>query len=252
MYADKDYCNNHEYPWAPYALSYINDTPQIYKDWPNDLGWGLNARADVWGTDFFSDDKSATNFLATPGQMHIHTPSEHQFNGKNYDAEIHWVHYTMVDGAPNFSVIGYMFDIDDGDASGNTTMIDELLKTYNLQSPDKYDPSTEEPDEDDNSFNDTNDANDPEHYPMIDIGKFFSDVDTVNFYHYEGSFTTPPCTEGVKFYIMKQIQPLTSKQLENIKRYTESYTPNDKNPPSDHPAENAANPDNAAGNNREI
>ena len=108
----------------------------IHTDWPNNYGWGPNARADVWGTDFFSEGKDVVNFLATPGQMHIHTPSEHQFDGKNYDAEIHWVHYTMVDGAPNFSVIGFMFDIDDGDAAGNDTLIDELLETYNLQSPD--------------------------------------------------------------------------------------------------------------------
>ena len=223
----------------------------IYQDWPNNYGWGPNARADVWGTDFFSEGKDVVNFLATPGQMHIHTPSEHQFNGKNYDAEIHWVHYTMVDGAPNFSVIGFMFDIDDGDAAGNTTLIDELLKTYNSQSPDQFDPDLDA-DKDDHSFTDTNDDNDPEHYPQIDFGTFFEDVDTVNFYHYEGSFTTPPCTEGVKFYIMKQIQPLTSQQLANIKLYTESYTPQDKVPASDHEAVNAANPDNAAGNNREI
>ena len=145
-----------------------------------------------------------------------------------------------------------MFDVEEGDPAGNDTLIDELLATYNAQSPDKYDPSTGEPDEDDHSWEDTNDADDPTRYPMIDFGTFFSEVDLANFYHYEGSFTTPPCTEGVKFYIMKQIQPLTSAQLENIKRYTESYTPNDKEPTSDHPAENSANPDNAAGNNREI
>ena len=154
MLDEKAYCKEHNYEWAPYALSYINyelivvdedgnvvevkddKERMIYQDWPNNYGWGPNARADVWGTDFFSEGKDVVNFLATPGQMHIHTPSEHQFNGKNYDAEIHWVHYTMVDGAPNFSVIGFMFDIDDGDAAGNTTLIDELLKTYNSQSPD--------------------------------------------------------------------------------------------------------------------
>ena len=181
MIANKAYCDNHEYEWAPYALAYINywmvdedgavvyekqtdsngdvifdssgdpvlkkdgqgeiipiidESRLIYEDWPEDYGWGPNARADVWGTDFFSEEKDAVNFLATPGQMHIHTPSEHQFDGKNYDAEIHWVHYTMVDGAPNFSVIGFMFDIDDGDAAGNDTLIEELLETYNLQSPD--------------------------------------------------------------------------------------------------------------------
>ena len=77
----------------------VEDTARlIYAAWPDGVGWGTDARADIWQTDFFSDDKNAVNHLATPGQMHIHTPSEHQFDGKNYDAEIHWVHFTMVDG----------------------------------------------------------------------------------------------------------------------------------------------------------
>ena len=176
--------------------------------------------------------------------MHIHTPSEHQFNGKSYDAEIHWVHAHEVNGEINYAVIGYMFDVEEGDANGSFDLIAELLKTYNAQSPDKYDPSVE---------SDNQDASDSANddffkYPMVDVGAFFDQVDLVNFYHYTGSFTTPPCTEGVQFYIMKQIQPLTDKQLKNIKKYTEDYTPHDDN---DEPS-NTANPGNAAGNNRAI
>ena len=243
------YCDKGTYEWAPYALTYINDDVKSYADWPEkngvSYGWSANALADIWQTDFTSNVKNAVeNFQATPVQMHIHTPSEHHFNGKSYDAEIHWVHAHIVNGEYNYAVIGFMFDVEEGDDSGSFDLIAELLKTYNEQSPAKYDPSKESDNQDaSNSAND-----DLFEYPMVDVGKFFEQVDLVNFYHYTGSFTTPPCTEGVQFYIMKQIQPLTEAQLENIKKYTEDYTPHEDN----EEPENTANPDNAAGNNRAI
>ena len=58
---------------------------------------------------------------------------------------------------------------------------------------------------------------------MIDVGKFFEDVDTDNFYNYVGTKTTPPCDPDYEYFIMKQIQPITEEQLENLKKYTNSY-----------------------------
>ena len=33
------------------------------------------------------------------------------------------------------------------------------------------------------------------------------------FYNYEGSLTTPPCTEGVQFYILKTAVDISKQQL---------------------------------------
>jgi len=41
---------------------------------------------EVWETD------GVDNYSARPLQMHIHTPSEHTIDGKQYDAELHFVH----------------------------------------------------------------------------------------------------------------------------------------------------------------
>ncbi|MEY4431675.1 MAG: hypothetical protein RLZZ533_1611, partial [Cyanobacteriota bacterium] len=36
---------------------------------------------------------------------------------------------------------------------------------------------------------------------------------SLQYYSYAGSLTTPPCTEGVRFYILKQPVPMSAAQL---------------------------------------
>lgn len=49
----------------------------------------------------------------------------------------------------------------------------------------------------------------------VDMGYLHDseDVDCSDFWHYEGSFTTPPCTEGVNFYIVKKPIKISNAQL---------------------------------------
>ena len=146
--------------------------------------------------------------------MQVHSPSEHQIDGQSYDVEIQWVHAIEDEDLTKHAVISYMFDVKNGDADGNSTLIGELLKNYNEQSPDQFLPS---------NFSSSCDYSDLTSCPMIDVGKFFEDVDTVNFYNYVGTKTTPPCDPDYEYFIMKQIQPITEEQLENLKKYTNSY-----------------------------
>lgn len=39
------------------------------------------------------------------------------------------------------------------------------------------------------------------------------------FWAYNGSWTNPPCTEGIKWVILKQVQGISSAQVDQIKRY---------------------------------
>ena len=48
--------------------------------------------------------------------------------------------------------------------------------------------------------------------PMVDIG-LISQLDLTNFYTYKGSLTTPPCTEGLRWVVLKDIQPISAAQL---------------------------------------
>jgi len=41
-------------------------------------------------------------------------------------------------------------------------------------------------------------------------------LDEEEFWSYNGSLTTPPCTEGVKWTVMRKVQPISQKQFEDL------------------------------------
>jgi len=51
----------------------------------------------------------------------------------------------------------------------------------------------------------------------FDFQALYGDNDRTKFWHYGGSFTTPPCTEAVDFYIMMQPAVMTTAQLAKFK-----------------------------------
>lgn len=38
-----------------------------------------------------------------------------------------------------------------------------------------------------------------------------------DYWSYDGSFTTPPCTEGIKWSVIKQVQSISQEQLDFFK-----------------------------------
>lgn len=114
-------------------------------------------------------------------QFHYHTPSEHQFGSQNYLGEIHFVH---AKSEGNLAVIGIMLQI--GEVNDVLSVLLNGTKMTTLN---------------DDEFT----AN------KVDLSALAPAMPT--FYHYNGSLTTPPCSEEVQWYVSKQPLTLTSDQF---------------------------------------
>ena len=114
-------------------------------------------------------------------QFHFHTPSENTIEGKFYPMEMHLVH---VDKEGNIAVIGVMFF--EGE------MNNELAKAWSVMPKDHDKTATAASTIDANALL-------PKRH---------------DYYRFNGSLTTPPCTEGVTWVVMKEPVTVSSAQVE--------------------------------------
>ncbi len=115
-------------------------------------------------------------------QFHFHTPSEHQFNGQPYAMELHLVHQNE---NSQLAVLGLM--------------IQEGKKNENLQAV--WDMLPKEKTEQDLPIGEP-----------INLEALLPETDS--FFHYDGSLTTPPCTEDVKWVVFEQPIEMSKEQIE--------------------------------------
>ncbi len=114
-------------------------------------------------------------------QFHFHRPSEEQIDGKNASMVAHFVHKSK---EGKLAVIGVMLNEGKDSAAIKTLWANLPPKEGEEFLPAKV------------TFN-------PASMLPKDMG----------FYNYEGSLTTPPCTEGVQFYILKSPVDISKQQL---------------------------------------
>lgn len=123
-------------------------------------------------------------------QFHIHAPSEHSVNGFLSFMELHMVHADLTDeNDPRYAVLGIMFDL----GLKPNPCIDQMLENI---------PPC---------------GCQIEVTGMVDFMKCFGDQVQGPWYEYRGSFTTPPCTEGVVFSIMERRATITLAQYQKFK-----------------------------------
>ncbi len=117
-------------------------------------------------------------------QFHFHSQSENAVNGRLFPMEAHLVH---ADENGKLAVVGVMFE--DGAAN---PFVEELWKYMPALANSTMNVSNE-------SINVMN---------MLPVNK--------DYYSWEGSLTTPPCTEGVKWMLLKEPVTISEDQVKKL------------------------------------
>jgi carbonic anhydrase len=137
------------------------------------------------------------NFIAVPEkewryelkQGHFHSPSEHTIDGEHFAMEIHLVH-TNEEG--KLLVVGVM--VREGEENPMLNRIWSFM-------PEQVGDSTDSP------------------LTVFEAGLL---PPTRNYFSYDGSLTTPPCSEGVSWVVLRD--PLTAS-AEQVARFQERVGP---------------------------
>ncbi|WP_202306208.1 carbonic anhydrase [Dryocola clanedunensis] len=116
-------------------------------------------------------------------QFHFHAPSENTLHGKHYAMEMHMVHKNA---EGDIAVVAVMFETGAANA--------ELTKLWGAM-PTKAEESTALK-------------------QKIDVVKLLPD--DLTHYRFSGSLTTPPCSEGVRWLVMKHPVTLSAQQLKQF------------------------------------
>lgn len=114
-------------------------------------------------------------------QFHFHTPSEHTVDGKSFPMEMHFVHQSA---EGNFAVVSALFV--EGAPNENLA---KLIANF---------PAAK---------------GDTRHMPEVKLDLQFHLPLNSKAYSYMGSFTTPPCTENVEWYVFQQPVSASAAQL---------------------------------------
>ena len=116
-------------------------------------------------------------------QFHFHTPSEHAVDGELLPMEVHLVHRSA---EGHFLVLGLVFEEGAADP-----VIDEFAADIPLHMGESHKGT------------------------RIHAGELISGEQS--WYHYPGSFTTPPCTEGVKWFVATKPRTASAGQIERFR-----------------------------------
>jgi len=122
-------------------------------------------------------------------QYHFHTPSENQINGHTFPLEAHFVH-SKEDG--DLAVVAVMFEVG-AENPALVPLIAAMPKEENQQV--KIDHN-------------------------VDLRALFPD--DLHYYRFSGSLTTPPCSEGIRWLVLKKPVTLSQAQLDAFKQALKS------------------------------
>jgi len=117
-------------------------------------------------------------------QFHLHTPSENLLKGNQYPLEAHFVH---ADKDGNLAVVAVMYEVNKQNAqlASLTQSMPKPGQTSKLATS----------------------------FPVADM---LPEYDA--YYRFNGSLTTPPCSEGVRWFVLEKTQTLSEAQRAELNR----------------------------------
>ena len=124
--------------------------------------------------------------------IHYHSPGEHTLDGERFAAELHLVHQHA---GGSLAVIGLLYRM-----GAANPLVQNLLDAV----PD--------------GITSVDLANGP---PAADYVP-----DRADYYGYNGSLTTPPCTEGVRWFVMQSVGTVSQEQVNRLQELT--HGPNNR------------------------
>lgn len=127
-------------------------------------------------------------------QFHFHALSEHTYAGQHSDMEVHFVHKSD-DG--QFAVVGVFLNKGEHNPAFGPVLSNLPQKAGESQYVNGVAINT---------------------IDLLPVER--------EYYRYDGSFTTPPCTEGVKWFVMAQPLELSAEQVSSFTAlYDNNYRP---------------------------
>ena len=118
-------------------------------------------------------------------QFHFHTPSENKIEDHSYPLEAHFVH---ADKAGDLAVIAVMFEPGEQNAE-----LEKIWEHIPHEAGEKHELSD-----------------------MVDANVLIPHDHA--YFRYNGSLTTPPCSEGVNWYVMKYFDTASQEQINEFIR----------------------------------
>jgi carbonic anhydrase len=126
-------------------------------------------------------------------QFHPHTPSEEAINGERADLVVHLVHQNA---KKQLAVVAVLFKQGEQANPAIAKLWEGLSQSPNSTETEAHETKL--------------------HEVSIDANQLLPE--DKNYYTLEGSLTTPPCSEGVKWVVLKQPMSISAEQLAQYKK----------------------------------
>lgn len=118
-------------------------------------------------------------------KFHFHMPAEHSIDHIRYPAELHLVH---MDDSGKLAVVGIFLTI----GKENNSNIDAIIAASDKSLQEKY---------------------------KVEDSDLMSIIPKdQQYFHYQGSLTTPPCSEGVEWYVLKKPLAISGEEMKSLRK----------------------------------